>query len=126
MKIKPINRPPCLFGKVLLHFFMKSIIFLFCTISFALAPLNGEAQDAEIIIDADMSLKIRQAFRLINKQTDYKFIYRHDLIKTAPNIDLKKGVIKAGELLDKCLSPISFTYNFTDGGTIVVNKKRVE
>lgn len=123
MKFKLTKRPPCPLGKVILHFFMKSIIFLFCAISFALTPLNGEAQDAEIIIDTDMSLTIRQAFRLINKQTDYKFIYRHDLIKTAPNIDLKKGVIKAGELLDKCLSPISFTYNFTDGGTIVVKKK---
>tara|TARA_R110000764_G_scaffold42426_3_gene95569 strand:+ start:2204 stop:5686 length:3483 start_codon:yes stop_codon:yes gene_type:complete len=122
MKIKLTNRPPCPFGKVLLQFFMKSIIFLFCSISFALSPLNGEAQDAEIIIDTDMTLSIRQAFRLINKQTDYKFIYRHDQIKTAPSIDLKKGVIKAGELLDKCLSPISFTYNFTDGGTIVVKK----
>ncbi|WP_157730645.1 SusC/RagA family TonB-linked outer membrane protein [Arenibacter algicola] len=105
---------------------MKSIIFLFCTISFALAPLNGEAQDAEIIIDTDMTLTIKQAFRLINKQTDYKFVYRHDLIKIAPDIDLKKGVIKAGELLDKCLSPISFTYNFTDGGTIVVKRKPTE
>ncbi|MBU2906614.1 TonB-dependent receptor [Arenibacter algicola] len=124
MKFKLTKRPPCPLGKVLLHFFMKSIIFLFCAISFALSPLNGEAQDAEIIVDADMTLSVRQAFRLINKQTDYKFIYRHDLIKTAPNIDLKKGVIKAGALLDKCLSPISFTYNFTEGGTIVVKKKQ--
>src|SRR5690606_33586234 len=102
---------------------MKSIIFLFCSISFAFSSFDGEAQNAEIIIDTDMILTIRQTFRLINKQTDYKFIYRHDLIKTAPNIDLKKGVIKAGDLLDKFLSPISFTYNFTDSGTIVVKRK---
>src|SRR5690606_34056426 len=102
---------------------MKSIIFLFCSISFAFSSFDGEAQDAEIIIDTDMTLTIKQTFRLINRQTDYKFIYRHDLIKTAPDIDLKKGVIKAGELLDKCLSPISFTYNFMEGGTIVVKKK---
>jgi len=126
MKIKFTNRPPCPLGKVLLRFFMKSIIFLFCSISFALTPLSGEAQDAEIIVDADITLTVRQTFRLINKQTDYKFIYRHDLIKTAPNVELKKGVIKAGELLDRCLSPISFTYNFTDKGTIVVKKKPVE
>ena len=75
MKIKLINRPPCPFGKVFLHLIMKSIVLLFCSISFALSPLNGEAQDAEIIIDTDMTLSIRQAFRLINKQTDYKFIY---------------------------------------------------
>ncbi|GBF21658.1 MULTISPECIES: SusC/RagA family TonB-linked outer membrane protein [Arenibacter] len=122
MKIKLTNRPPCLFGKVLLRLFMKSIIFLFCSISFALSPLNGEAQNAEIIIDSDVTLNVKQVFRLINKQTDYKFIYRHDLIKTSPNIDLKKGVIKAGDLLDKALSPLSFTYNFTDDGTIVVKK----
>ena len=126
MKIKLINRPPCPFGKVFLHLIMKSIVLLFCSISFALSPLNGEAQDAEIIIDTDMTLSIRQAFRLINKQTDYKFIYRHDLVKTAPNIDLKKGVIKAGDLLDKCLSPISFTYSFTDGSTIVVKKSSAD
>ena len=113
MKIKLTNRPPCLLGKVNFHFIMKSIILLFCSISFALSPVNGEAQDAEIIINADMSLNVKQVFRLINKQTDYKFIYRHDLIKTSPNIDLKKGTIKAGDLLDKVLSPISFTYNFT-------------
>lgn len=122
MKFKFTNRPPCLFGKVLVHFFMKSIIFLFCSISFALSPLNGEAQNAEIIIDSDVTLNVKQVFRLINKQTDYKFIYRHDLLKTSPNIDLKKGVIKAGDLLDKTLSPLSFTYNFTDGSTIVVKK----
>ncbi|MEQ8421654.1 MAG: TonB-dependent receptor [Arenibacter algicola] len=101
---------------------MKSIIFLFCSISFALSPVIGEAQNAEIIIDSDITLNVKQVFRLINKQTDYKFIYRHDLIKSSPNIDLKKGVIKAGDLLDKALSPISFTYNFTDRGTIVVKK----
>ncbi|MEG3656760.1 TonB-dependent receptor [Arenibacter palladensis] len=105
---------------------MKSIIFLFCSISFALSTFNGEAQNAEIFIDVDMSLNVKQVFRLINRQTDYKFIYRHDLIKAAPNIHLKRGIIKAGTLLDKCLSPISFTYNFTGGNTIVVKKKLVE
>tara|TARA_R110001632_G_scaffold221606_1_gene352191 strand:+ start:353 stop:3745 length:3393 start_codon:yes stop_codon:yes gene_type:complete len=122
MKIKLTNRPPCLFGKVLLRLFMKSIIFLFCSISFALNPINGVGQNAEIIVDSDVTLNVKQVFRLINKQTDYKFIYRHDLLKTAPNIELKKGVIKAGDLLDKTLSPLSFTYNFTDGSTIVVKK----
>ena len=122
MKIKLTNRPPCQFGKVLLRFFMKYIIFLFCSISFALNPVNGVGQNAEIIVDSDVTLNVKQVFRLINKQTDYKFIYRHDLLKTAPNIQLKKGVIKAGDLLDKTLSPLSFTYNFTDGSTIVVKK----
>ncbi|RAJ08002.1 TonB-linked SusC/RagA family outer membrane protein [Arenibacter echinorum] len=126
MKIKLINRPPCLFGKVFLHLIMKSIIFLFCSISLALNPIKGTGQNAEIIVESDVTLNVKQVFRLINKQTDYKFIYRHDLLKAAPNIQLKKGVIKAGDLLDKTLSPLSFTYNFTDGSTIVVKKGSVD
>src|SRR5690606_8912526 len=122
MKIKSIQGPP-FYGRVLLKRIMKVFVFLCCSVAFALGTNKGEAQNADIVIDADKTLTIKQVFRLINKQTDYKFIYRHDLIKIAPDIDLKKGVIKAGELLDKCLSPISFTYNFTDGGTIVVKKK---
>ena len=125
MKIKLTNRPPCQFGKVLLRHFMKSIIFLFCSISFALNPINGVGQNAEIIVDSDVTLNVKQVFRLINKQTDYKFIYRHDLLKSAPNIQLNRGVITAGDLLDKILSPLNFTYNFTDGSTIVVKKSLI-
>ena len=122
MKIKSIQGPP-FYGRVLLKRIMKVFVFLCCSVAFALGTNKGEAQNADIVIDADKTLTIKQVFRLINKQTDYKFIYRHDLIKMAPDINVKEGVIKAGELLEKSLSPISFTYEFTEEETIIVKRK---
>lgn len=104
---------------------MRVFIFLCCSIAFAVGTTKGAAQNAEIIINTDQVLSVKQVFQLINKQTDYKFIYRHDLIKSAPDINLTKGTIKTNELLDKCLAPINFTYEFTDKGTIVVKRKPV-
>ncbi|MEC3905811.1 TonB-dependent receptor [Tamlana sp. 2201CG12-4] len=102
---------------------MRSFIFLCCTITFAFSPGNGFSQDAEVTIKKDQTLSVKQIFKLINKQTDYKFIYRHDLIKDAPNLYLKKGVIKASDLLNESLASINFTYAFTENNTIIVKKR---
>tara|TARA_R110002050_G_scaffold261556_1_gene401673 strand:+ start:180207 stop:183494 length:3288 start_codon:yes stop_codon:yes gene_type:complete len=50
-------------------------------------------------------------------------VYRHDLIKKAPELSLKKGVIKAGVLLDKFLAPINFTFEFSKNQTVIVKRK---
>ncbi|MBO0323635.1 TonB-dependent receptor [Muricauda sp. CAU 1633] len=101
---------------------MKALVFLWCTVVFSLGTSEAEAQNADIFIDKDKTLTIKQVFRLINKQTDYKFIYRHDLIKMAPDVMLNEGTIKVGELLDKSLSPINFSYEFTEEETIIVKR----
>src|SRR5690606_38657353 len=67
-------------------------------------------------------LSIKPVFQLFSKQNDYKFIYRHDLIQSPPDITLEKGTTKAYELLDQCLAPINFTYEYTDKGTSVVKR----
>ena len=110
-------------GKLLLKTIMKTFIFLCCTIVFAFGPKIGHSQDAFITIDKDRKMTVKQVFKLINKQANYKFIYRHDLVKSAPEILLKKGTIKTRTLLDDCLSPIDFTYEFTGNNTIVVKRK---
>ncbi len=108
------------------HTFLKTImrllIFLFCTISFAFGTNKSFSQDADILIEKDKKLNVKQAFKLINKQTDFKFIYRSDLLKGAPELSVKKGVVKATELLDKFLLPIHFTYQFTENNTIIVKR----
>lgn len=59
---------------------------------------------------------------MVNRQTDYKFVYRHDLLKDVPKVAVNKGVIKTRILLEKFLSPINFSYEFTKDGTIVVKR----
>ncbi|WP_422082148.1 SusC/RagA family TonB-linked outer membrane protein [Ulvibacterium sp.] len=109
--------------RVLLEFTMKMFFFLCCTLALALGPKSGLAQNADIAIKENRTLNVKQAFKLINKQTDYKFIYRFELIKDAPKIKIDKGIIKAGDLLARFLSPINFTYEFTEDETIVVKRK---
>ena len=112
------------YGTRLLKTIMKTFIFLCCTIAFALGPKLGHSQDADITIDKDRIMTVKQVFKLINKQANYKFIYRHDLVKSAPELSLKKGVFKATALLDNCLSPINFTYEFTGNNTVIVKRKQ--
>jgi TonB-linked SusC/RagA family outer membrane protein len=110
----------------LLRTIMKSFVFLLCTLSFAFSPNKGFSQDAKITIEKDKKISISKVFKLINEQTDYTFVYRHDLIKDAPKLQLKKGIIKASVLLKQCLSPINFTYEFTANNTILVKKIKKE
>ncbi len=108
-----------------LKLIMRSFVFLFCSIGFALSSYTGNSQDADITIKKDGLLNVKQAFKLINKQADYKFIYRSDLLKSAPELHVEKGVVKARVLLDRFLSPINFTYSFTENNTIIVKKKPI-
>lgn len=87
------------FHNELLRTIMKIFIFLICTLTFDLEPNKGFSQDAKITIEKDKKISVSKVFKLINKKTDYAFVYRHDLIKDAPKIQLKKGVIKASTLL---------------------------
>ncbi len=111
------------YSSVLLKLIMRTFIFLCCALTFAFSTNKGFSQDADIIIDNDQTISVKKIFKLINKQADYKFVYRHDLMKNAPKLFLKKGVIKASVLLEKCLSPNNFIYEFTNNNTIVVKKK---
>ncbi len=111
------------FGAKLLKVIMRTFMFFCCTMAFALGPKNVHSQDVDITIAKDMTVSVKQIFKIINKQTNYKFIYRHDLVKNAPQIKLKKGVVKVKTLLKNCLSPISFTYNLTENGTVVVKRQ---
>ena len=110
----------------LLRTIMKTFVFLFCTLSFALGAKKGFSQDAKIVVEKDKEISIKKVFKLINQQTDYQFVYRHDLLKDTPKIQLKKGVIKASVLLKQCLSPINFTYEFTENRTILVKKNNLK
>ncbi|QTE23680.1 SusC/RagA family TonB-linked outer membrane protein [Polaribacter cellanae] len=105
---------------------MKTFIFLCCTTIFAFTTENGFSQDADINISKSKTMSVKQVFKLINKQADYKFIYRHDLIKVIPKLPLNKGVIKVSALLNKFLIPYGFSYNLTENNTVIVHKKNTE
>ncbi len=106
----------------LLNIIMRAFIFLFCSLIFAFGPENGFSQDAMINVSSKRTLNAKQLFKLINKQTNYKFIYRTDLLKNSTEIELSEGDIKADILLTNFLNPLNLTYEFTENNTVVVKK----
>ena len=110
------------YGKGLFKTIMKTFIFLFCTVVFSFGPKNGFSQNAKITIYEDSTIPIKAAFRLIKQQTNYLFVYDVNMIKSAPPITLKKGIIKVKDLLEKGLNPINCVYDFEDNIVIVKRK----
>ena len=113
------------FNKRFLKVIMRTFIFLFCTAVFSLNPSEGFSQNAKILIKSDKTVSVEEIFELIQTQTDYKFVYRYDLIKGAPAISLKKGIIKANVLLKMGLDSAGCDYEFTNN-TVIVKKKSKE
>ena len=107
-----LNQNPkhILFINKLLKLTMRTFIFLFCSLAFSFNPENGFSQDAIIQIESTKMLSGKQIFKLINQQTDYKFIYRSNLLKDAPKFQMNHGEIKADELLKAYLGPLKLTY----------------
>ena len=99
--------------KELLISIMRTFILLFCTTVFSFTSENIFSQNAKIDISADIVLTIDEVFDLIKEQTDYTFIYKSDLFKNAPQVSLKKGIIKVNKLLKQSLSYGDFQYVFS-------------
>ena len=121
MEIKPTN---VLFNfkKKLLLVIMRSFIFLFCTTLLGFTTNNVLSQNTKIKIDVDKTLTVDEVFNLIMEQTSYTFMYQVDMFKDFPEVNLKKGVIRANELLKKSLSNKEFNFNFTDSNTILIKE----
>ena len=103
---------------------MKTFVFLFCTTVFSFSPINDIfGQNTKITIDADKTVTIYEVFDLIRAQTEFTFIYQSDIFKNTPKIHLKKGVIKANELLEKSLSTNNFSFALSTDKSIVVKPK---
>ena len=124
MKTKFI-RMPIWCRKKLLILIMKTFIFLFSVISFGFNPVNGFSQNTKIFIDKDKVISVEEVFELISEQTDHTFFYRSTLFANAPKVALKKGTIKANDLLQKGLSSGKFIYKFSDNGSILIEEKAI-
>lgn len=106
---------------------MKTFIFLFCTTVFSFTTRNAIAQE-KIKIDHDQLVTVDQVFKIIKKQTDYRFIYPKELFNEAPKVYLKKGEIFVTKLLEQSLTNNKFYFEVSNENTIVIreNLKPVE
>ena len=90
-----------LFKKRFLPIIMKTFFLLFCTTLFSFTPKSGFSQNAKIKIESKKTVSVDEVFEIIKSQTNHSFIYRADLFKNYPKVNLEKGVIRENKLLKK-------------------------
>ncbi|MDO6604390.1 SusC/RagA family TonB-linked outer membrane protein [Arenibacter palladensis] len=121
MKTKP-NRGSLAYVKTSLIITMKIFIFFFSILSFGFSVENGFSQDKKITFTEDAQLSMEEVLEVVKKQTDYNFIYRSDLFVGSPLVEIKKGTVKVGVLLNKCAMLTDIDFQFTDNGAIFLKK----
>ncbi|WP_350285629.1 SusC/RagA family TonB-linked outer membrane protein [uncultured Croceitalea sp.] len=104
---------------------MKTFIFLLCTTVFGFNAKVSFSQET-VTIPYDQVVTINGVFKIIKKQTDYRFIYPKNLFKDAKRIELKKGEILVTDLLTKSLSSSNLFYELSDNNAIIIKDKVAE
>ncbi|WP_084696374.1 TonB-dependent receptor [Maribacter thermophilus] len=111
-----------LWMKGVLNCIMRIFIFLFCATLFSFGPVRS--QNAEIKIAEDKIVTVDKVFKIIKKQTsDFMFIYPKNLFDSYPKVQLRKGTINIGELLNLALSGGNVDITLTDDNIIIIKEK---
>ncbi|GAA4304673.1 TonB-dependent receptor [Aestuariibaculum suncheonense] len=101
---------------------MRTLIFSWCFTVFSLVPNNSLSQNAEITIDKDKTVTLDEVFNMISDQTDYNFIYADDLFTDLSRVQLKKGKVKVGKLLEDCVTLNNLSFSVSEGNMILIKK----
>ncbi len=110
-------------GKSVPILIMRSFIFLLCTTVFGLSTEPILSQNIKILIDADKTITVEEVFDIIDRQTDYSFVYKPGMFKELPEVHLKKGSILVNKLLRKSLSKGNFSIVLNEDNIIFVEQK---
>ncbi|WP_341216316.1 carboxypeptidase-like regulatory domain-containing protein, partial [uncultured Wocania sp.] len=124
MKIKPTTFF-FLIRKRILTIIMRTFVFLLCSLSFGFSSADIFSQNTKIEIIDDTTLTVDEVFKIIKRQTDYRFIYQEDMFKSFPKVFIKKGIIQANQLLDKSLKQGDFIFSIAANNTIIIKAKEV-
>lgn len=110
-------------NKSVLLFIMRSFIFFFCTAVFSLSSGNVISQNAKVTVDADKIVTVEEVFDLIDRQTEYSFVYKPALFTNLPAVQLRKGIIPVNKLIQKSLSAGDFNVIINKNKTIYIKEK---
>jgi TonB-linked SusC/RagA family outer membrane protein len=120
MKIKLLN-VDSFFRKRLPIIIMRAFIFFLSLTVFGFNTPNSFSQE-KVTIDKDQLVTVDEVFKIIKRQTDFRFIYPNKIFKNAPKVQLKKGKIEIENLLKQSLSNNKLRFKLTENNTILIEK----
>ncbi|MDO7171555.1 SusC/RagA family TonB-linked outer membrane protein [Mariniflexile sp. AS56] len=101
---------------------MRTFIFLFCSTVFSFSSGDVFSQNVKVQIDSNKTITIDEVFNIIKQQTDFNFIYKSDMFKDYPKVNVKKGNISANKLLEQSLSKGNFNIDISGKQTIIISE----
>ncbi|NJO89408.1 MAG: hypothetical protein HC831_10965 [Chloroflexia bacterium] len=102
---------------------MKIIVFLHIV---GLFLNSGYIYSQKIELNLDIrNSEIEVCFEEIKKQSEFTFLYRSDLFKNSPKIDIRKNGSTLEEILDEIIVPLGFAYEIDDR-TVIIKKAVVK
>ena len=105
----------------LLIIMMRTFLILFCTTVFSFNSATTFSQE-KIAIEKDQLVSVKEVFKIIQKQTDYSFLYPNDFFKNTQKIQLKKGIIEVSKLLNQIVLSGNLNFEVTDKKSIIVRQ----
>ncbi|MBN8858066.1 MAG: TonB-dependent receptor [Sphingobacteriales bacterium] len=100
---------------------MKMVILLTCVFSMQSFANEGMAQGNITIKLENVSLK--KAFKTIEKQTDYHFLYNDGILPSEPKVNLIVKDMPANELMERLLVNTSLTFKIIGYDLIVISNQ---
>ena len=107
------------------HILMRAIVLLFCSVAFAITPNDLLSQDAKISFETDQVLTVDEFFDLLEKQTDYKFIYQEGIFDHYPALRVKRGSINPNKLIKRILAGANLEVSIGKDNIILVKPAEV-
>ena len=100
---------------------MRTFLILFCTTVFSFNTETTFSQE-KIAVDQNQLVSVKEVFKMIQKQTDYSFIYPNDFFKDAPKVQLKKGTIEVSKLLNQIVTSSNLRFEVTADKNIIIKE----
>jgi len=121
MKKKPSNLPFCIGGKLLLTMKLTLILIL---VGVMKVSASAYSQNVKLALDLHQ-VTVEQVFEEIKSQSEFNFLYRSDLIKEIPKVNITLKKVSLEKVLDQILVPYQFTYEIQDK-TVIIRKKEIQ
>ncbi|GGF21750.1 TonB-dependent receptor [Echinicola rosea] len=86
---------------------------------------SAYSQNVKLKLDLHQA-SIEQVFEEIKNQSEFSFLYRSDLIKEIPKVDINLNKASLEKVLDQLLIPYSFVYEIHNKTVIIRKKERTK
>lgn len=104
-------------------FFMMRISVFFFIAGLVQVSASVYSQQTNLILNME-NARVEEVLKNIEDQSKFYFLYRSDLLKDIPDVNIRTEGSKVEEILDRIVVPYGFTYEIDD--RIVVIKKTGE